>query len=152
MSVRESSAPSNRPRTGLRQTAEAATKEDQMSPEMSTIVGILFLLLGTTAVLSMLIKVGRQSTNTALPIIHKVTGWSFTIAFAVMVAVMTERMTRHWEPLSALTTVHSTLAVTLLLLLTLKLVIPRFFPGLAKHLFLLGVSVFLIAFTLVGIS
>lgn len=123
-----------------------------MSPEMSTLVGILFLLLGTTAVLSMLIKVGRQSTNTALPIIHKVTGWSFTIAFAVMVAVMTERMTRHWEPLSALTTVHSTLAVTLLLLLTLKLVIPRFFPGLAKHLFLLGVSVFLIAFTLVGIS
>jgi uncharacterized membrane protein YuzA (DUF378 family) len=123
-----------------------------MSPEMSTIVSILFLVLGTASVWTMMMRFGRQSTSHRLLLIHKVAGWSFTIAFAVMVAVMTERMTRHWEPLSALTTVHSTLAVTLLFLLTLKLVIPRFFPGLAKHLFLLGVSVFLIAFTLVGIS
>jgi hypothetical protein len=81
-----------------------------------------------------------------------VAGWSFAVAFVIMVLVMSERMTRHWEPLSALTTVHGTLAVALLLLLSLKLVIPRFFPGLAKHLFLLGVSTFLLAFTLVGIS
>ena len=123
-----------------------------MSPEMSTVVSILFLVLGTAAVLTMMIKLGRQSTSHTLLIIHRVAGWLFALVFVVMTTVMTERMTRHWEQLSALTTVHGTLAVSLLLLLALKLVIPRFFPGLANHLFLLGVSVFLLAFTLVGIS
>lgn len=123
-----------------------------MSPEISAVVSILFIALGGTAVWTMMLKFGRQSTNPKLALIHKVAGWLFTLVFAMMVAVMTERMTRHWEPLSALTTVHGTLAVTLLLLLMIKIVIPRFFPGLAKHLFMLGVTAFLIAFTLVGIS
>ena len=123
-----------------------------MSPEISTIVSILFLVLGTASVWTMMMRFGRQSTSHTLLIIHKVSGWLFTLMFIVMTVVMTERMTRHWEQLSALTTIHGTLAVALLLLLTLKLVIPRFFPGLAKHLFLLGVSAFLLAFTLVGIS
>jgi len=123
-----------------------------MSPEMSTIVSIIFLILGTASVWTMMMRLGRQSISRTLLVIHRVAGWSFALVFAVMVIVMSERMTRHWEPLSPLTTIHGTLAVTLLLLLTLKLVIPRCFPGLAKHLFLLGVSVFLLAFTLVGIS
>ena len=123
-----------------------------MSPEMSTIISIIFIVLGAAAVWTMMMRFGRQSTSSTLLIIHRVAGWSFALVFAVMAAVMTERMTRHWEQLSALTTIHGTLAVTLLLLLMLKLVIPRFFPGLAKHLFLLGVSAFLLAFTLVGIS
>ncbi len=123
-----------------------------MSPELSTIVSILFIVFGATAVGTMMIKLGRQSVSRTLTVIHQVAGWSFAILFAVMVTVMGERMTRHWEPLPAMTTVHCTLAVAMLLLLTLKLVIPRFFPGLAKHLFLLGVSVFMMAFTLVGIS
>ena len=123
-----------------------------MSPEISTIVSVLFIVLGTAAVWTMMMRFGRQSTSRTLLISHKVAGWSFALVFVVMTTVMTERMTRHWETLSALTTVHGTLAVTLLLLLTLKLVIPRFFPGLMNHLFLLGVSAFLIAFTLVGIS
>lgn len=123
-----------------------------MSPEMSTIVSILFLVLGTAAVWTMMMRLGRQSTSRTLLIIHRVTGWSFALAFVVMTVVMTERMTRHWEQLSPLTTIHGTLAVTLLLVLALKLVIPRFFPGLVKHLFLLGFSTFLLAFTLVGIS
>lgn len=123
-----------------------------MSPEMSTILSLLFLVLGAAAVSTMMLKLGRQSTNRTLLIIHRVAGWSFACVFVVMSAVMTERMTRHWEPLSPLNTAHSTLAVALLLLLILKLVIPRFFPGLAKHLFLLGIATFLLAFTLVGIS
>lgn len=123
-----------------------------MSPETSTIVSIFFLLSGAAAVCSMMLQLGRQSTSRFLPVVHRIAGWSFAIMFVVMTAVMTERMTRHWEPLSPLTTVHGTLAVALLLLLALKLVIPRFFPGLVKHLFLLGVVTFLLAFTLVGIS
>lgn len=123
-----------------------------MSPEVSTILSILFLLLGTAAVWTMMMKFGRQSTSRMLVIIHRVAGWSFAVVFVVMTGVMAERMTRHWEPLSALNTVHGTLAVTLLLLLTLKLVIPRFFPGLLKHIFLIGFSTFLLAFAMVGVS
>lgn len=123
-----------------------------MSPAVSTMVSILCLVLGTASVWSMMMRFGRQSTGRTHLIIHRVAGWSFALVFVIMTTVMTERMTRHWEQLSALTTVHGTLAVTLLLLLALKLVIPRFFPGLTKHLFLLGISTFLLAFTLVGIS
>jgi quinohemoprotein amine dehydrogenase alpha subunit-like protein len=123
-----------------------------MSPEMSAIISIIFLVLGAAAVWTMMVRLGRQSTSRTLLIIHRVAGWLFTLVFAAMITVMTERMTRHWEPLSPLNTVHGTLAVTLLLLLALKLVIPRFFPGLAKHLFLIGFSTFLLGFTLVGIS
>jgi hypothetical protein len=123
-----------------------------MSPETSTFISIIFLLLGAAAAGSMMMILGRQSNNRALPVVHRLAGWLFALLYVVMAAVMTERMTRHWEPLSPLTTVHGTLSVTLLLLLALKLVIPRFLPGLVKHLFLLGISVFLLAFTLVGIS
>jgi len=69
-----------------------------------------------------------------------------------MTVVMVERLTRHPEQLSPLNALHFTLSVFLLLLLIIKMIIPRFFPGLIKHLFLLGLSVFLIAFSLVGIS
>ena len=41
---------------------------------------------------------------------------------------------------------HFTAAFALLLLLLLKVAIPRLYPGLKKHLFLLGFSVFLLAF------
>jgi len=123
-----------------------------MSPELSTIVSILFLAFGTTAVWTMMMRLGRQSTNRVYLIFHRVAGWSFAILSMVMTAVMVERMTRHPEQLSPLNALHFTLAVVLALLLVIKLVIPRFFPGLAKHLFLIGLSAFLAAFTLVGIS
>lgn len=123
-----------------------------MSPEMSTTVSILFLLLGTMAAGSMMFKLGRQSTDPRLVRIHKIAGWTFALVYVVMAMVMTERMTRHWEPLSALTTVHGTLAVALLLLLTVKIAVPRLFPGLSQHLFSIGLAAFLMSFTLVGIS
>lgn len=125
---------------------------DSMSPDVSTFFSILLLALGAVAVGSMMIRFGRQSTDQRLVVIHRAAGWALVLAFFVMVLVMTERMTRHWEPLSALTTVHATLAVAMLFLLFVKVLIPRFFPGLAQHLFTIGISVFLMAFTLVGIS
>jgi hypothetical protein len=60
---------------------------------------------------------------------------------------MTEWMTRHWDQFSLHTTAYGPLNP-----LTLKLVFPRFFPELAKHFILLGVSAFLLAFTLMVIS
>lgn len=100
----------------------------------------------------MMIRLGRQSPSRTFLIIHRVAGWSFAILCLVMTTVMVERLTRHPEQLSPLNALHFTLSVVLILLLAVKLVIPRFFPGLAKHLFLLGLSAFLTAFSLVGIS
>jgi hypothetical protein len=123
-----------------------------MSPEISTLISILFLIFGWVAVATMMMRLGRQSASRAILITHRAAGWLFSLLFVVMMVVMTERMSRHWEPLSALNTMHRTLAVTLLVLLALKLVIPRLFPGFAKHLFLLGITTYLMAFTLVGVS
>jgi cytochrome c5 len=44
------------------------------------------------------------------------------------------------------------MAVSLVFLLAVKILIPRFFPKLGKNLFLLGIGVYLISFTLVVIT
>jgi hypothetical protein len=45
--------------------------------------------------------------------------------------------------------VHITLAITLLCLLAIKISVPRSFPQLGRHLFALGIGVFLLAFPMV---
>jgi hypothetical protein len=119
---------------------------------MSTFVSIVFLVLGAVAAGTMMLRLGNQSDNRLLLIVHRVAGWSFTVVLVLMTVVMFVRLSRVWGPLPSLTTLHFALAIALLLLLTMKLAIPRFFPGLVKHLFLFGVSAYLLAFTLVGIS
>lgn len=123
-----------------------------MSPETSTLISAVFLLVGGGAAVTMMFRLGRQASSRWLTILHRICGWTFAIIYFVMVAVMLGRMEHYWEELSPLTTIHCTFSVLLFTLIVAKLLIPRFFPGLAKYLFPLGFSVFLTAFCLVGIS
>ena len=63
-----------------------------MSPEMSAIVSIIFLVLGAASVWTMMMRFGRQSTSRTLLIIHRVTGWLFALVFVAMTVVMAERV------------------------------------------------------------
>lgn len=125
-----------------------------MNPLISTIIGGFFLFSGAVAVYTMMSKLGRHqiSNPERYRTFHHVTGWIFVILFVIMFVFMLARIEHFWEESSPRITVHISLAMALLVLLSIKVTIPRFFPNLGKHLFLLGITVYLASFTLVGIT
>ncbi len=125
-----------------------------MSPLPSTILSTLFLIFGAAAVFSMFYLLGsNKSLNPQrLKVIHKVSGWMFVLLFILMFVTMIGRIEEYWEESSARIVLHVALAVALFFLLLTKILIPRFFPKLGKHLFALGISVYLSGFMLVVIT
>jgi hypothetical protein len=65
---------------------------------------------------------------------------------------MVMRIEEFWEPGAARVALHIALALAVLVLLAIKISIPRFFPRLSGHLFFLGVTVYTLSFTLVAIT
>jgi hypothetical protein len=128
-------------------------KETGMSPFLSTLLSTLFLLCGAVAVYTMMAVQGGSVSRPRLYVkAHKTAGWLFAVLFVVMFVYMLQRVGEYWENFSALVAVHITLAVMTLLLLVFKVTTPRFFPRLNKNLYLLGIGVCLVSFTMVAVS
>lgn len=125
-----------------------------LSPLVTTILSLLFLLAGGVCLVIMMRKLGgKQFVRPGLATrIHRVMGWSFTVLYLILLVVMIGRIERYWEVAPARIAIHVALAVSLFVLLAVKLAIPRLFPALSKHLFVFGVSVYLVGFVLVGIT
>jgi hypothetical protein len=125
-----------------------------IGPLLSTIVSVAFLVLGLIAVYTMLSIQGREKpSNPGLyRKLHKWAGWLFIVLFIVMFVAMIARMESYWEESSAKIAIHVALAIALLILLLIKTAVPRFFPRLGKYLFSLGITVYVIGFTLVWIA
>lgn len=119
-----------------------------MAPLLSALLTVLFLLLGLGAVTVMLLRLGRPDVppTPRLLLLHRVFGWGFTAIFLVMLATMFDRFYAYWEEDPARIVAHYSAAFALMLILLLKVSIPRFFPGFRKHLFFLGTSLYLVAF------
>lgn len=83
---------------------------------------------------------------------HKVSGWIYVTLFFIIFIFMVSRIGDFWEEDSARIALHASLSVGLLFLLFIKIIIPRVFPRLGKHLFSLGIAVYFIGFILVGIT
>lgn len=125
-----------------------------MDPFVSTIISIAFLISGGIAVYTMMARLGRKdiSNPDKHRILHKVFGWLFVGLFIIMFIFMLERVENYWEESSPRISLHVALSVALFLLLIIKVAIPIFFKMLGKHLFLIGISVYLSAFILVTIT
>lgn len=125
-----------------------------MGPVTSTIISALFLITGGFAAFTMMsLQGGRKIKNPKrIILIHKISGWVFTALFAVMFIFMIQRVEDYWEESSPRIALHVALAVGLLFLLTIKILIPKVFRGLSKHLLPIGLLVYFTGFTLVGIS
>ncbi|GAB4270581.1 MAG: hypothetical protein Kow0092_25030 [Deferrisomatales bacterium] len=119
-----------------------------MSPLWSVILTGIFLLCGAAAVVVMMNRIGRPGSQPSPRqlVWHRVFGWAFVAAFWILFATMFRRFYAYWEEDPARVVLHYTASFALLLVLLLKVAIPRFYPGLKKHLFPLGFSVFLLAF------
>jgi hypothetical protein len=60
-----------------------------MSPTINTIVSCGFLVSGAVAIVSIMIRLGRQPANAARYVaVHKASGWIFTILFLFMFITM----------------------------------------------------------------
>lgn len=125
-----------------------------MSPLLSAVISMIFLAAGGIAVYLMLrIEGGKETENyQRLAGWHRLCGWFFGAIFIIMFLFMLARVENYWEESSPRIAIHVALAVTLFLLLLLKIAIPRYFKKLNKHLFLLGGATYLTAFTMVWIA
>jgi len=125
-----------------------------MDPLVSTILSGIFLVVGATAVYFMMAKMGRKEAAhpERYTRLHRWFGWIFVVLFLVLFISMLERIESYYEESSPRITFHVVLSVALFLLILVKVSIPRFFKMLGKHLFLLGIGVYLTAFTLVTIT
>lgn len=125
-----------------------------MNPLVSTILSGIFLVVGAAAVYFMMAKMGQKEPDhpERYARLHKWIGWIFVVLFLVLFISMLERIESYYEESSPRITFHVVLSVALFLLILVKVSIPRFFRMLGKHLFLLGIGVYLTAFTLVTIT
>ncbi|MDW7774515.1 MAG: hypothetical protein SCH71_16650 [Desulfobulbaceae bacterium] len=125
-----------------------------MSPLLSSIISMIFLAAGGTALFLMLkLQGGGEPKNyRLLSKWHRLSGWLFSAIFLIMFVFMLARVENYWEESSPRIAIHVALAVALLFLLLLKSAVPRYFKKLNKHLFLLGTATYLTAFTMVWIT
>lgn len=125
-----------------------------LSPLWSTIISMVFLIVGAIAVYMMLAVQGRGQPGNYQHFsrLHKWCGWLFLLLFAGMFILMLERVEDYWEETSPRIALHVTFATALLFLVVLKALIPRFFPKLSRHLFAIGITVYLSGFTMVWIT
>lgn len=126
----------------------------EIAPLISTTVSFLFLFVGAVAIAAMMLRIGKAdpSSPRLYTTIHRIAGWSFVALFAGMFLYMLTRVAHYNDEYSARITIHFSLAAALLCLLAIKIVVPRNFPYLGKHLFLLGSGVYVLAFPMVLIS
>ena len=125
-----------------------------LSPPVTTILSLFFLFTGGVSLVIMMRNLGgKQFARPEFATrIHRFMGWSFVVLYLILLTVMVGRIERYWEESPARVAIHVTLAVSLFVLLAVKIAIPRLFPGLSRYLFIFGVSAYLVGFILVGIT
>jgi hypothetical protein len=125
-----------------------------VAPIWSTVLSFVFLGVGAVCLFVILMAQGRPHVEDyqRLAGYHRWSGRRGFVLFFFLFIFMLARIEDQWEESSARIALHVALATALVVLSILKVSIPRYFPKLRQHLFLVGVSVYVAAFTLVGIT
>lgn len=125
-----------------------------MSPAASAAVTAVFLLAGALAVWTMTAMLGRSAPPGRIPyrMIHRVSGWVFFLLLLLMFVTMFGRIENFWEESPPRIALHFALASGLLFLAAVKVGVARYCKGLGKHLFGLGIGVYLLAFPMTIIT
>lgn len=120
-----------------------------MSALFNSYLTVVFLFFGIVATLIMLELRGAPKDrliNGKLILLHKISGWTFTSIFLVMLVVMVNKIAAYQEEVSPRTALHIAFALCLLTLLSLKIIAARFYPRFSK--LLLGFAPFGLAMAL----
>jgi len=126
-----------------------------MNPQLSSIVSVLFILIGIITVLIMLKLQGNpkdKDSNKRLILSHRMLGYIFLFIFLVMLFLMVKKVSGlNYEP-SPRAVIHLVLANMLIPIFLTKILIARFFKRLYPNLILLGLMIFFLSFTMVAIT
>jgi mono/diheme cytochrome c family protein len=126
-----------------------------MNPQITSIVGVFFVLIGACATVIMLELRGNpkdRQINQRLIKAHRILGYVFVVLFLIMLFLMLNKASSYQEEFSPRAILHITLGTLLTPLLIIKILIVRRFKRLGAYLFGLGVTVFLTAFALNSIT
>jgi mono/diheme cytochrome c family protein len=118
---------------------------------VKSLIACVFLLAGTLAFLSMMTLMGRAEKKADLVMLrrlHRVSGYAFAILL-IPLAVLGLRFVRLMgDGLPPRGVLHAVLALSLLILLILKLSIVRFYRQFLKHVPVMGMSLLAISFVI----
>lgn len=127
-----------------------------MSPQWTSTLGLLFVVIAAVQVWLMLEVVGREKpkfNERVLSIIHRVNGYLFLVLYVFFLYVMIKKVAATNAPLDAKALVHMTLAAAILPLLVVKILIVRFFPKLFDVVVpIIGIGIFVLSFCFVFIT
>lgn len=131
-----------------------------MSPQVSAILGIVFVVLGFATVFLMFHlwgypfdKVTRKSeAPRGLMILHRVLGFAYAAIYVVMMTQMLPRMWTYQIEFPPRTVAHIVLGLTIGFILIVKISIVRFFRHLEEWMPFLGTGLLLCTVLLLGLS
>jgi len=126
-----------------------------MNVQLSSIISIVFVLMGLFTVLIMLKLHGNPKEKIPMKLlrnVHRILGYVFLVYFLLMMVLMLTRVNGISAEFSPRVVVHMVLAVMIIPLFLTKILIARFFKRLFPNLILLGLAIFILFFTLVAIS
>lgn len=131
-------------------------KEVPMNPTISSLLGVLMLVFGGTALGIMLElqggKVADEARRRHLSLIHRICGYGFVTIYLVLLTVMIWRIAGFREDLSPRALLHAGFALSILPLLVIKILIIRRYPRLFPNVFPIAVTVFCLSFVYISLT
>ena len=131
-----------------------------MSISTSTILGLVFLGLGNVAVFLMFKLWGypfdKETRTSSAPrwliLIHRLIGFSYAILYVFMMWHMVPRLWNYQVELPPRTVAHLMLAITIGVLLLVKIAILRFFRHFEETMPYIGTTLLICTYLLIGLS
>jgi len=122
---------------------------------LKIVIAVVFMAAGLTALVAMLILMGKQEKKTSpqtLRRIHKSAGVIFTLLALVLAFFGFRYWAKVGDAASARAVLHAVLALGLIAVLLIKISIAKFYKQLLKFAPALGITIFSLAFVVFFIS
>jgi cytochrome c553 len=119
------------------------------------ILGTVLMTAGLTALLSMLNLMGRAEHKTdplVLRRIHRTAGFIFAVLFLILALLGAKIVRAAGDGLPLRGVLHAVLGLALVAVLTLKVLFIRFYRQFLKHVPVMGMTVFILAFLIFCLS
>lgn len=122
---------------------------------LKTLLAVLLLVAGTTALLSMLSLVGRaerRASPEALRTVHRTAGYAFAGILVILVALGAYALSLTGDRVSMRVVFHIVLAGAVVVVLLYKILFARSYRQLSKYSSALGLTLFALTFVIAAIS
>ena len=127
-----------------------------MSPQWTSALGVLFVILAAVQVWLMLEVTGRAKPKfnpLTMSRIHRVTGYLFLTLYLLFLYVMIKKMAGANAPLDGKAILHMALAVSIIPILFVKILIVRYYPKAFNIVVpLMGIAILTLATSFVSIT